>query len=304
MDKHWSHYCTMSIVHFMAFPETSGGSGPIVESIARVAADDFFDGIEIAWIKDPVARQEAAAVLAASGLRVGFCAHPAILSQKLNLNSPDAAPRGRAVAQMCELIDQAHGLGAARFVLLSGPDPGDAARPAALAALAESLAALCRHAQPYGIEVVVETFDRGVDKKALIGPVADAAQLARTLRQDHPSFGLLYDLSHMPLLDETPADMAAIQDYLVHTHVGNCVKVPGRALYGDLHPGFGLPGGENGVAQLAAFVRGLFAIGYLAERRDPKPWVGFEVKPQGPGQTSELIMANAKRAWRQAWALV
>jgi hypothetical protein len=98
--------------------------------------------------------------------------------------------------------------------------------------------------------------------------------------------------------------MAAIKEHLVHAHVGNCVKVQGRAGYGDLHPYFGFAGGENGVAELAEFIRGLFGIGYLAEGKEPKPWVGFEVKPQGPGETSELIIANAKRAWRQAWARV
>jgi hypothetical protein len=82
------------------------------------------------------------------------------------------------------------------------------------------------------------------------------------------------------------------------------VKVPGRPLYGDLHPHFGFDGGVNGVDELAAFLRGLFDVGYLAENKGHKPLVGFEVKPQGPGQTSELVLANAKRTWRQAWAKV
>jgi hypothetical protein len=32
------------------------------------------------------------------------------------------------------------------------------------------------------------------------------------------------------------------------------------------------------------FVRTLFEIGYLKEGPE-RPWVGFEVKPQGPGAT-------------------
>ena len=32
MDKHWNHYCTMSIVHFMAYPDAITGEGPIAES--------------------------------------------------------------------------------------------------------------------------------------------------------------------------------------------------------------------------------------------------------------------------------
>jgi hypothetical protein len=71
---------------------------------------------------------------------------------------------------------------------------------------------------------------------------------------------------------------------------------------GDQHPRFGLPGGENDVPQLTAFLRSLFQIGYLNE--SPKgdlPVVAFEVKPL-PGEISEVVLANTKRVWREAWA--
>jgi sugar phosphate isomerase/epimerase len=304
MNKDWSSYCTMSIVHFMAFPETGGGQGPVVESVSKIAEDDFFDAIEIAWIADATVRREVRQILEISQLQVGFCAHPAILSQKLNLNSLDESQRLEAIDQMKELIDQADELGARRFVFLSGPDAGDADREAAIEALIDSIRQMCAYGKEKGIGLTLETFDRRVDKKALIGPVRDAAQVAEAVRADYPDFGLLYDLSHMPILDESPRDMDVIKGYLVHAHVGNCVKAEGRALYGDQHPYFGFPGGVNGVDELAEFIRGLFEIGYLAEDKDPKPWVGFEVKPHGPGQTPELIIANAKRNWRQAWIRV
>ena len=304
MDKHWSNYCMMSIVHFMAFPETGGGQGPIVESVRRIAEDDFFDAIEIAWIKDATARREVKQILDISQLQVGFGAHPAILSQQLNLNSLDESQRLEAVRQMKELIDQASELGALSFVFLSGPDPGDADREAAIGALVDSVHKMCAYGEERVVRMTLEMFDRRIDKRALVGPVQDAARVAEAVRADYPDFGLLYDLSHMPILDEVPTDMAVIKEYLVHAHVGNCVKVEGRPLYGDMHPYFGFPGSVNGVDELAEFIRGLFEIGYLAESKEPKPWVGFEVKPQGPGQTPGLIIANSKRTWRQAWAKV
>jgi sugar phosphate isomerase/epimerase len=243
-------------------------------------------------------------ILEISQLQVGFGAHPAILSQKLNLNSLDERERLEAVRQVEELIDQASELRALSFVFLSGPDPGDAEREAAIEALVNSVRQMCAYGRERGIRMTLETFDRQVDKKALIGPVEDAARVAETIRADYPDFGLLYDLGHMPILDETSTDMGIIKEYLVHAHVGNCVQVEGRPLYGDQHPYFGFPGSVNGVEELAEFIGELFKIGYLAEGKNPKPWVGFEVKPQGPGQTSELIIANAKRTWRQAWAMV
>jgi sugar phosphate isomerase/epimerase len=294
----------MSIVHFMAFPETAGGQGPVVESVRKIAEDDFFDAVEISWIRDTAVRRQVKQILEISQLQVGFGAHPAILSQKLNLNSLDERERLEAVRQVEELIDQASELRALSFVFLSGPDPGDAYRETAIEALVESVRQMCAYGKERGIRMTLETIDRQVDKKALIGPVEDAARVAETIRADYPDFGLLYDLGHMPILDETSTDMGIIKEYLVHAHVGNCVQVEGRPLYGDQHPYFGFPGSVNGVEELAEFIGELFKIGYLAEGKNPKPWVGFEVKPQGPGQTSELIIANAKRTWRQAWAMV
>ena len=83
------------------------------------------------------------------------------------------------------------------------------------------------------------------------------------------------------------------------------MKVPGRPSYGDMHPRFGFPGGENDVAQLSEFLRALFAVGYLRDNPGigERPWVGFEVKPQ-PGETSAEIIANLKRSWREAWARI
>jgi sugar phosphate isomerase/epimerase len=304
MEKHWSNYCRMSIVHFMAFPATGSDQGPIVESVKKIAGDAFFDAIEVTWIRDAAARREVSEILEISQLQVGFCAHPAILSQQLDLNSLDENRRRAAVGQMKTLVDQASELGACRFVFMSGPDPGERDREPAIEALVDSVRQMCAYGEERGIGMTLETFDRQVDKKALIGPVQVAARVAETIKADYADFGLLYDLSHMPILGETPADMAVIKEHLVHAHVGNCVAVEGRPLYGDQHPYFGFPGGANGVEELAEFIRGLFEIGYLAAEKDPKPWVSFEVKPHGPYQTPELVIANAKRTWRQAWGRV
>ncbi len=305
MDKHWNNYCTMSIVHFMAFPQTIGGEGPIAETVAKIAEDPFFGGIEIGWIKDPAERARVRDILATSHLRVGFGAQPTLLLQKLNLNSLDEAERRRAVDQMKANIDEAAEMGAQRVAFLSGRDPGDADRPAALDALARSVRELCAYGREKGIALTLETFDRDVDKAALIGPSDYAAQFARMIREDYPDFGLMYDLSHMPLLGEQAEwALTQLKDVLVHIHVGNCVAIPGVPAYGDMHPRFGWPGGSNDVPQVVEFVRALFKVGYLADGKAERPWVGFEVKPQTEAETSELVIAGTKRVWQEAWSLV
>lgn len=304
MDKHWNNYCTMSIVHFMAFPNTIGGEGPIVETLTKIAEDPFFGAVEIGWIKNPQVRAAAKSVLNAAHIQVGFGAQSALLLQKLNLNSLDEAERKKALDQLMQSVDEAEEVGAQRVAFLSGRDPGDADRPKALNLLIDSTKRVCAHAADKGIAMTCEVFDRDIDKKCLIGPSDYSAAYASAVRQDYPDFGLMYDLSHQPLLfEEAEPALAAISEHLVHIHVGNAVVVEGLPGYGDLHPRFGWPGSANDVPEMVDFVRALFKVGYLKDG-SARPWVGFEIKPQGPGETPELVIAGAKRVWQDAWSKV
>ncbi len=194
-------------------------------------------------------------------------------------------------------------MGARRVAVLSGVDPGDADRPKALDALAKSILQACAYGREKGISITLETFDRTIDKKCLIGPSDLAAEFGARIRQDYPDFGLMYDLSHQPLLNETSQfALTHLAPYLVHIHVGNSVLDPGTPGYGDLHPRFGWPGGCNDVPELTEFIRTLFKVGYLSESKAERPWVGFEVKPQSAAEPSSLVIANAKRVWQEAWS--
>ena len=303
MDKQWSNYCTMSIVHFMAYPETIRGEGPILETVTRIAEDPFFGAIEVGWIKDPAVRKQVKRIVDTAHIQVGHGAQSALLLQKLNLNSLDDAERMKAVKQLQSSVDEAAEMGAQRVAFLSGVDPGDAERPRALEVLANSVKQVAGYARDKGIALTLETFDRTIDKKCLIGPSPVAAEFCKTIREDHPDFGLMYDLSHMPLLYETPdAALTVLKEHLVHIHVGNSVLRPETPGYGDQHPRFGWPGGVNDTPQVTEFIRGLFRAGYLKENSPTRPWIGFEVKPQSAEEPSALVIASAKRVWQEAWS--
>jgi len=305
MDKPWDRFCTMSIVHFMAYPKCMNGEGAIAASVSRIAEDTFFGGIEVTWVKDAAERAAVKRAIDTARIQVGYGAQPVVLIGKLDPNSLEETERKKAVEELKVRVDEARELGAKRLAFLSGRDPGDKDRAAALKALVKSTKELCAYGQEKGVAIILETFDRGVDKKALIGPSPLAAEFAASVRASCPEFGLMYDLSHQPLLGEGFEEaLGLLKDYLVHIHVGNCVVTPGAPGYGDLHPRFGWPGGSNDVPELAGFVRVLFRGGYLKEEKKEKPWVGFEVKPQDLGETPEQVIAGAKRTWQQAWALV
>ena len=295
-------YMKVGIVHFMAYPECMKGEGPIYDTVTKVVEDEFFSAIEITWIKDPAERQRVKNLLATSHMVVGYGAQPCLLSQKLNLNHFDAAERKKAVDQVKACIDEAAEVGAGAVAVLSGVDPGER-REEAFKLLVDSVKELCGHAKAKGLRFILESFDSKYDKKCLIGPAKDALALCKAVRKDYRDFGIMVDLSHLPIQDESPKKSLGTlkKDNIAHIHIGNSVKQQGHVAYGDQHPRFGLPGGENDVPQLVEFLKALFEIGYLGKGKWPV--VAFEVKPLA-GETSGAVIASAKRTLLEAWARV
>lgn len=296
-------YAKVGVIHPMAFPETVRGEGPIVETLTCIAADDYFTAVEVTGIKEVSIRQKARDILETSHLTVVFGSQPSLLLNKLNLNSEDPEEREKAVNQVRDSIDQARFLGAELIAVCSGVDPGGSKREIAKGWLIDSLRKVCSYAQSgKKIGVVLETFDRvPFGKNLLIGPTLEAVEIAQEVRKEFPQFGLLIDLSHIPLLGEDISfTLRTVRDYLLHVHLGNCVvKDPQHPAYGDEHPRFGIPGGENDVKELGKFLKQLLDNGYL--NPDCPRIMSFEIKPL-PGESSEIVIANAKRTLNEAWA--
>ena len=297
----------IGIVHPMAYPD-AGTSEKVYLSTARaILADVFFDAIEVTHAPTPDAAKQLRAMAECAGVTVYYAAQPAVLGDKLDLGSADAAERARALGTLKGAIDEASEMGARGFAVLSGPDPGPGGREEGWRHLEESLRDLCKYSTDRdGPALVLETFDRMNAKNCkncLAGPTSEAARLAESVRADFPSFGLLLDLSHLPLLGETPRSAVLTAGaYLTHAHMGNCVlEDPDHAAFGDVHPRFGIAGGANDVAELAEFLGALDEVGFLDSAR--RPPLSFEVKPM-PGEDSALVIANAQRALVRAWALV
>jgi sugar phosphate isomerase/epimerase len=303
MDKNHHAYLKMGIVHFMAFPGLAGGQGPWEESVKHIALDPFFSAIEITHIADEEQRRRVREMCRLANVDIGFGAHPTILSQGLDLNSLDENQRGQAVSKMKELLDEACFMAAESFVVLSGKDPGAEKRSGGVQALAKSLGELCAYSGGQnGPKIVAEVFDCDVDKCCLMGPAALAREVAEAVCRDHDNFGLLVDLSHIPLLRESPRQaLEPVKEFLAAAHLGNAVLRKGLPCYGDQHPIFGTPGSANGVPEMVDFLRTLVEIGFLDGQK--RPMVSFEVKPT-EGQDPLLVIANAKRVMQEAWAQV
>ncbi len=302
----------VGLVHFMMYPEAMAGNDDVLPSIERLAADPFFEVLEITRIKNPQVRQKVREIADMAHIDLGFGAQPGVLMNKLNTAALDEDARRAAVADIKGSIDQAYEHNCRLMAMIDGLEswPGEARRQQALDQVTKSLDELCAYAEEqakdYLLTISLETFDRAIEKKSLLGPTRDAVEVARRVRERHANFGLTIDLSHVPLLGETSRESLTLaQEYLIHTHIGNCqMRDPSLPSYGDKHPRFGAPGTENDTAALAEFLTVLMEIGYFKkELPTRRPVVTFEVRPL-PGERQDLLIANCRRVLEDAWASV
>ena len=303
MNESIRKYMKVGLIHFMAYPTVIKGEGPIEESFRKIAMDDYFEVAEITWIKDPSVRKNVKKMIETSHMEVAYGAQPRLLTTGLNINDLDEAGRQKAIESLKEGIDEAYEMGALGFAFLSGKYPEDK-KEEAYQALVASTKELCAYAKSKGnMKVVLEVFDFDVDKKSLIGPVDLAKRYAAEIDAKYDNFGLMVDLSHLPLLHETAVQsLIPVKDYIVHAHMGTCVvRDPSLPAYGDAHPRFGFPGGENDVEELVEYLRVLLSIGFL--NKEKRPIVSFEVKPFGD-EDPDLVVAGAKRVLNLAWEKV
>jgi sugar phosphate isomerase/epimerase len=201
-------------------------------------------------------------------------------------------------------LREAHDLGARSVRIPAGKDPGPEKRGEAKKLLIDSLHKILERAKQMGDPLVtLKIFDRDIDKESLIGPCGDALEIAKEIAPSHPSFGLLTDLSHYPLLREKPEDtIPRLKPYLKAFHIGNCVMRDHlHPIYGDLQPRFGVVDGEIDTPMVADFFRVLKRECLIGPEK--RPVLSAEVRPLLPGETSGLIIANCKRTVQEAWAL-
>ena len=108
-------YFQVGTIRWMSFPKAG-----VVESVKRIAADDFFDAIEITKCDSDEERGAVKKLLDQSHLKVCYGAQPRLLGPKLNPNDLDEAGRKAAENTLMEAIDEAEYLGAKGIAFLSG----------------------------------------------------------------------------------------------------------------------------------------------------------------------------------------
>ncbi len=296
-------YFQVGLISFMAYPANMRGDDPnVLEALRQIAYDDYFDAIEVNWIRDDALRAQAAKLLSTAHMTVCYGAQPRLLTTGLNPNALQEEDRLAAERTLLEAIDEAEQLGAKGIAFLSGKWEAEH-REEHYRQLLKTTDTLCAYAKKKGMSVELEVFDYDIAKKSLIGPAPYAAKFAAKVREKHANFGLLIDLSHIPMTYETGEFVVrTLRPYLTHFHIGNTViAFPDTEGYGDEHQRFGFPHSENDTPQVLEFLRVLKKEGFFDTE---KPYVlSFEVKPW-KDEDPCAVVAGAKRVLNRAWTLL
>ncbi len=289
-------YFKVGTIRWMSYPKTG-----VLESIKKIASDDFFDAIEITQCKDDEEKEAVKKLLEQSHLTVCYGAQPRLLGPKLNPNDLNEDGRKAAEKTLMEAIDEAEYLGAKGIAFLAGKWQEDT-KEEAYAQLLKTTRNLCDYAKTKNMMVELEAFDFDMDKAALIGPAPLAARFAADMRTTHHNFGILVDLSHFPTTYETSRFVIqTLRPYITHLHFGNAVVTPGCDGYGDKHPRFGYPNSANDTEELLDFFTVLKDEGFF--RKDEPLVLSMEVTPQND-EDEDIVMGSTKRVVNRAWALL
>ena len=303
MEKSMRRYMRVGTILHVSYKQLGSGEGPILECLKKIVTDPYFEVVEVAHMKDAEVRKAAADMIARGHMTSSYGGQGRMLGAGLNINDLNEEGRQKALASLKEGIDEAYEMGVEDFAFLAGRYEEET-KEESFQALLKSTRELCEYAKSKGdMPVLCEVFDYDIAKKSLIGPVDMVKRYAETICAEYDNFGLMVDLSHIPMLHETIEEsLLPVQQYIRHAHMGNTViKSPECPAYGDEHPRFGFPNSENDVEELAAYLRLLLKIGFLNEKK--RPIVSFEIKPFGE-EDPEVFLANAKRTLDLAWELV
>jgi len=286
------------------FPQFAKDERGLALNLEKVLNTGLFKAIELGAIRDLSERNKVKNLLKDTDTKCVFLGGGAIISEGLNLSSLDEGARAHAVARLTGLMEDAEDLDAVLFLISSGPDPGEPLREQALAQLGKSVSELCGHARKMAsarsrqpMIVTLEHYDRHIHRRFLLGPSAVTADFARTMRADNPNFGITLDQSHLGQLGEAPADaLDALGDTVTHVHLANClISDEHSPLYGDLHPPFGIEGGEFDIDDISAFLSVLNSRGYFG-RRLPYGRLIVSVEVRNPEGADPFVTLQATTA--------
>ena len=101
----------------MSYPPAKWG---LIESVKKIATDDFFDAIEVTHVANDGEREKLRNLIQEAHLSVCFGAQPCLLGTGANPNHIEEAKREEAEKILKDAVDEAQYLGAKAIAFLAG----------------------------------------------------------------------------------------------------------------------------------------------------------------------------------------
>lgn len=268
--------------------------------------DGAVDAVECAGLGPGEERQDLLNLVHASGCDLVYVA--GAMMRRRGIDPSETSPElwTAGLDRMKAIVEEASSLGARLLLMSSGPDTAPAARPAAKDQLGCFLRALCRHAEMLRPDdplwITLEHFDRDLDKRLLLGPTRETAELVGDVRRDQRNVGVTCDLSHIVQLGEAPREaIALLGDLLIHAHGANCGLDPNNpTTFGDSHCVFAPGMGAVDTEQVAQFILDLDDHGF-GQRTVPTRWPLISMEMIATeAQEPSIVVANGLRTLHRA----
>ncbi len=208
-----------------------------VKMLAQAAEIEFYQGVELGFIKDKSCRKEIRRIVENRGWQLTQWCSPVIANKGLSLSSLDKDERKKAVKCAIDMLGGIAECGCVRCGLQSGPDPLPELRDEAKKVLHESCVEISEAAKQYtGMYLLIEPLDRFAHKKQLLGPIKEVVDWFKELKKDAPNFYIHWDSAHEKLGNADLIESVTLAaPYMAQFHICNCVNDPKHPYYGDHH---------------------------------------------------------------------
>jgi hydroxypyruvate isomerase len=282
----------IGIVSFMVFPELMKSSEGAFDKVGTLLVDPYFDLLEVMVIDDGEWRR-INELNSMYGKKFALGLQPVVLTRGVNPSAVNEDERKKSVDALIRETRVAGERGYRAVGICSGPNIEGPEREKAKEALVKSLVELAVEASKYGMNVYLETFDVIWDRKRLAGSFEETAKVVEKARDQAKNVYIMWDLSHAPLLNESPEVLKTYPELVGHIHIGCAKRVGDRLL--DTHPGFYRPGALNTEDDIAKLLTVLSDVGYRGA-------ISFEVRPE-EGQHPLEVVNTAKGVLLRAFQL-
>ena len=267
----------LGVNHMFLYPESMTDEKAHTETLKEIIKTDLVDALDL-WVwRGKERSREEISILRDCGKWINYNIGDRLGEKPVIPSSSSKEEISYAYDILMREIEYAVECGAKKLVFGSGPDD-TSDHNGALERYFEFLIKLSSQV-PKDMKICLEPTDWDIDKHFLCGPLHESVALAKNMRKEGiENFGLLLDMSHIPIMHETiESAVEKCRDVLTHIHMGNAViKNKQNPFYGDKHIPWSYPESEYTEKDGVTFIKLLKEIGYT---NSENATASFEMRP-------------------------